>query len=578
MNPISSKKLRVHFMSGDGKGWALDEDRRQMRQALRGSVIETSLAQAEIIHTPFWQGLSSVAPEILKQKFVIAHADNPPFFYLKQPDFSWGQQIVNLWIARSQEAFEQFQRLKLPVEYIPYTIDSKLFFPIEDKKALRRKFGIPEDAYVIANFHRDSEGSDLTKPKVQKAPELFLAILKSLRERGCSFHVLLAGPRRNWLRKALAEEEMPFTFIGKQDVTGDDFGVNILKRSQLNELINAADLYLIPSRWEGGPQSVMEVAACRCKILSTPLGVAKDILEADSLYHSVDEAAECITKDQESNFLQSTVQPQWEKWRRFHTTVTLQEGLQKLYERLPEHLPKLEGKKSSLHFYIFQIFHVLRRWLRRTRKKSSPRAVGWYHELGKDSDLDHILLNVSKALSDENIKQHPARGQSIEIIGWPSKSLPSVKKGVQRLQWIVPQMGKENILPEALLVAPSVQDILNLRDAGCFQPAIVLPWPIATAKNFSEEPLVIAKEDRFASLEIWKAMMTGRPIVYPDHLAYYEQVFHAGFAFISEAALPEIIQRAREKALELRTLSKIPTLKESHHQFMQLLSILNLEK
>ncbi len=621
---MAPQKLNVHFMPGDGMGWALDEDQRQMRLALKGAVCESSLAQAEIIHTPFWQGLSGVAPEILKQRFVIANADNPPFFYLKQPDFSWGQQVVDLWIARSQEALEQFRALKLPVEYIPYTIDPELFFPISDKKALdllhnstanahcgvapvlasssigytlsrcapeapgtaspaansakrllRKRFGIPESAYVIANFHRDSEGGNLNTPKVQKAPELFLAILKELRQRGCSFHVLLAGPRRHWLRAALTQEGISFTFVGKQDVSGDDFGINILKRATLNELINAADLYLIPSRWEGGPQSVMEAAACRCKILSTPLGVAKDILEPASLYRSVEEAVNQIVKDQETGFLQSTVQPQWEKWHRSHTTVTLQEGLQGLYKKLPERLPQRQETASTMAHYRHQALHVLRRWFRRGGAKSPVRSIGWNHEIGKDSDLDNILLNVSSALRDWGVKQHPAKGSGLEIIGWPSEKLPPLKKGTQRLQWIVPQMGKEHFLPEALLVAPSVQDVLNLRAAGCFQPAVVLPWPIASAKSLSEEPLVVAQEDHFASLDIWKSMSAGRPIVYPNDSAYYEQVFHAGLSFQSEEELPQMIQKAREKALEFRSLAKVLTMRGAQGQLKQLISILN---
>ncbi|MEI6416305.1 MAG: glycosyltransferase family 4 protein [Verrucomicrobiota bacterium] len=575
---LDSRKLNVHFMPGDGKGWALDEDQRQMRLALKHVVRETSLAQAEIIHTPFWQGLSGVAPEILKQRFVIANADNPPFFYLKQPDFSWGQQVVDLWIARSQEALEQFRALKLPVEYIPYTIDSELFFPISDKKTLRKRFGIPESAYVIANFHRDSEGGNLNTPKVQKAPELFLAILKELRQRGCSFHVLLAGPRRHWLRAALVQEGISFTFVGKQDISGDDFGINILKRATLNELINAADLYLIPSRWEGGPQSVMEAAACRCKILSTPLGVAKDILEPASLYRSVEEAVNQIVKDQETGFLQSTVQPQWEKWHRSHTTVTLQEGLQGLYKKLPERLPQRQETASTMAHYRHQALHVLRRWFRRGGAKSPVRSIGWNHEIGKDSDLDNILLNVSSALRDWGVKQHPAKGSGLEIIGWPSEKLPPLKKGTQRLQWIVPQMGKEHFLPEALLVAPSVQDVFNLRAAGCFQPAVVLPWPMASAKSLSEEPLVVAQEDHFASLDIWKAMSAGRPIVYPNDSAYYEQVFHAGLSFQSEEELPQLIHKAREKALEFRSLAKVLTMRGAQGQLKQLISILNGKK
>ena len=169
--------LDVYYAPGDGMGWALDEDLRQIRSALDGTVRETDAAAADVIHTPFWQSLGMVAAPVLKQSFVIAHADNPPFFYLKQPEFAVGQTQVDLWVARSREAFDQFQRLQLPAEHIPYAIDPGLFFPISEKKALRREFGIPENAYVIANFHRDSEGADLGVPKVQKAPEFMLSLI-----------------------------------------------------------------------------------------------------------------------------------------------------------------------------------------------------------------------------------------------------------------------------------------------------------------------------------------------------------------------------------------------------------------
>jgi len=217
--------------------------------------------------------------------------------------------------------------------------------------------------------------------------------------------------------------------------------------------------------------------------------------------------------------------------------------------------------------------HVLRRWFRRVGIKSNLRSIGWNHEIGKDSDLDNILLHVSRALCEQKVKQHSARGRGIEIIGWPSEKLLPAKKGVQRLQWIVSQMNKEHFLPEALLVAPSVQDVVNLRAAGCFQPAVVLPWPITLAKQHSDEPFIVAPGDRFASLDIWKAMNAGRPIVYPRDSAYYEQVFHAGFSFQSEEELPQIIQKAREVASELRSLAKVPMLKEAQKNLKQLLFI-----
>ena len=562
---MSLKKLHVHFMPGDGKGWALDEDRRQMRQALSGLVHETSLAKAEIIHTPFWQGLSVVDPSILKKSFVIAHADNPPFFYLKQPEFLQGQEQVDLWVARSKEALEQFKLLRLPVEYIPYTIDEKLFFPMEDKKCLRKKFGIPENAYVIANFHRDTEGADLTTPKFQKAPELMLAILEALRARGSIFHVLLAGPRRHWLRRALTKADISFTFVGKGDVEGDDFGVNILDRSTLNELINAADLMLIPSRWEGGPQSVMEAAASRCKIVSTPLGLANDILEPISLYHSIAEAVDRIVEDQQYDVLQATLEPQWERWHQSHTIDSMSAGLQQLYKKLPT-LTSFQTKSAAPHSSWMQapqkqILYTLRK---RLGRKKVPSVVGWNHHIGKDRDLDEIFLSLGTILKSLNISIRAANGTGIEIVGWPTKELPSAKENCHRLQWITPSMPLSSILEDTLIIAPAVQDIVNLRGAGFLNPAMALSFPARVNEKeiYSEEPLLIEEGDVAASMKIWRAMTVGRPIVYPKKSAYYEQVFHGGFSYEDKKEIPMLLEIARKEALQLRMLARVPN-KES---------------
>ncbi|HLB33032.1 MAG: hypothetical protein A3F67_09740 [Verrucomicrobia bacterium RIFCSPHIGHO2_12_FULL_41_10] len=615
--------VRVHFMPGDGKGWALDEDRRQMRQALEGVVEESSLVHAEVIHTPFWQGLSAVAPEILKRAFVIAHADNPPFFYLKQPDFIWGQQVVDLWVARSKEALEQFRLLGMPVEYIPYTIDSELFFPITDKKALRKKFGLPEEAYIIANFHRDTEGVDLTTPKLQKAPELMVAILKKLKQRSIPFHVLLAGPRRHWMRQELQQEEIPYTFIGKDDIRllsklayadevqevdgaqnlsvqtssmvrvperrsnslaevefrkksikGDDFGINILDRSTLNELTNAADLYLIPSRWEGGPQSVMEAAACRCKVLSTPLGVAKDILEKESLFRTVSEAVDCITNDRQQNSLDATLQPQWERWHQSHTTQSMVEGLQRLYEKLsvnPSFQKKLQVQHEHPISWIgFQKKQLAYRLRQRLKVSSLPKEVGWNHQAGMNSDLDEILLGVGRMLRVFGISVRAATGHGIELIGWPTDDLCGAKENCRRVQWIVPQLTQDQLLEEAFLVTPSIQDVVNLRAKSFSQPALVISFPLR-GEGSSEKPLVVEESDQLASLKIWRAMVAGRPVIYPERSAYYEQVFHGGFPYKNSLELPTVIEAAKQSKEELQALTKLPTMSSAQEALRKLL-------
>lgn len=563
-------KPKVHFTPGDGKGWALDEDLRQTRIALRGRIRETSAAGAQIIHAPFWQNLGMVEPGILSRAFVIAHADNPPFFYVKQPEFALGQTWVDLWVARSTEALEQFQQLGLPAVHIPYTIDAGLFFPIADKKALRREFGIPEDAYVIANFHRDTEGADLKTPKFQKAPEMMVAILKRVRDAGVRVQVLLAGPRRHWIREELAREGIPFTFVGKTGITGDDFGINILSREKLNRLYNAADLHLVPSRWEGGPQSAMEAAACRIKQLCPSIGVARDILEPASIFTSAGEAARKILEDVNGGLLDATVEPQFERWKASHTTDTLVSELQKLYERLPENdsfQAKVSGASAGLlNSSLAQIAFTIKS---RTRHSRAPGEVRWNHLPGRNSELDEVMEKVRFFLEDSKIGLTNRHDTNVEIAGWP---IQDIKTPRRIFQWITPGFSPAEILPGATLVAPSVRDILNLRAIDIFNPAVAMAIPFS-GDNESSSPLVVDHEDRLASIRVWKALAGGRPVFHPQGLAYLEQVFWGGLEY-GNAENPTAKAGEIETG-EFQQLCKIPS---SHNAKASLIKLLSLEQ
>lgn len=561
-------RLKVHHTAGDGKGWALDEDLRQIRLALHGIVKEVSAPRAQVIHAPFWQNLAMVEPSILRRAFVIAHADNPPFFYVKQPEFAAGQSWVDLWLARSREALDQFHALNLPAIHIPYTIDPGLFFPIEDKKKIRREFGIPEDAYVISNFHRDTEGGDLRTPKFQKAPELMVSILKRVRDAGVPFHVLLAGPRRHWIREELAKEGIPFTFVGKAGVAGDDFGVNILSRERLNKLYNASDLYLIPSRWEGGPQSTMEAAACRCKVLSAPIGVSLDILEPSSIFQFAREAASQIMEDMHSGVLNSTIEPQFERWQKSHATPVMMRALRDLYNHLPEtesFQQKISGFRTSPFFDAWeQVKFTLRR---RTSLPRLPKVVRWNHLPGQNLDLDEIMAWVRETLEMWKVSFTNSTEAECDIAGW------TIQDGHSRrntFQFIVPGFPVEKLLPGATLVMPSVQDILNLRSLDISNPSVVLSTP-AMPDIDSSDPLLVHKGDRNASLRIFRALAAGRPVIYPNGFAYREQIFWAGLTYDEDPSVA--FQTAISDQIELRQQAKSIDPAAAQHALRKLISI-----
>ena len=66
------------------------------------------------------------------------------------------------------------------IVYIPFWVNSNIWFDIEDKETLRDKYSIPEKSFVVGSFQRDTEGSDLISPKLIKGPDRFIKIVHQI--------------------------------------------------------------------------------------------------------------------------------------------------------------------------------------------------------------------------------------------------------------------------------------------------------------------------------------------------------------------------------------------------------------
>ena len=292
----ASSSWAVHFAGGQEIKWALDEDLRWARRALDGHLRPTSRWRSHIVHAAWWPSAWLLGTEILREQKVVCFSDNAPSFYARQPEFHAVRPFIDKWIARSRQAIREFLNFGIHAEFAPYCVDPKVFFrlPAGDAgvQALRRQLGLPENSYVIGNFHSDTAftlGPD--RPKWQKGPDIFAEIVRQVREVEPATCVLLAGPRRHWLRQRLRDCGVPVFFVGR-NAAADDFGVNILDRSDLNRLYNLLDLCLITSRWEGGPHSILEACFAKTKLLSTRVGIAEDVLEEGSLFNTVARSGE----------------------------------------------------------------------------------------------------------------------------------------------------------------------------------------------------------------------------------------------------------------------------------------------
>jgi len=329
----------VHLAGAQNIAWALDEDLAWVKRSLDDRCRWTSLPRAKIIHAAWPAAIAAVRDSALRGKTIVCQADNPPAFYLSLGGFDRIARRVDLWIARSTEAEEQFRLLGLPVARVPYSVDPEIFRPLGDRENIRKSLGFSPDAFVIGNFHRDSEGSDLGKPKLQKGPDVFLDIARELHKRVPNMQVLLAGPRRHWLVNALRSAAIPVVFAGQEPGKSDDYPKNILSRARLNELYQALDVCVISSRWEGGPYSVLEALAAGCSVISTPLGTSRDVLPDECLFNAAERAVELLASAATSGSLENICSAAAAKAASTHGPAAVARALQDVYAELPDGSP-----------------------------------------------------------------------------------------------------------------------------------------------------------------------------------------------------------------------------------------------
>jgi len=152
---------------------------------------------------------------------------------------------------------------------IPLGVDLSIFMPAEEgeKEKIREEIGIPKEAVCIGSFQKDGEGwEEGSKPKLIKGPDIFCDIIEKIKDKYPLF-VLLTGPARGYVKNRL-----------------DDMGVDykhyyLDNYSDIPKYYKALDYYIISSRVEGGPKSVLECFATGIPFVTTRVGMVGDIIE-----------------------------------------------------------------------------------------------------------------------------------------------------------------------------------------------------------------------------------------------------------------------------------------------------------
>jgi glycosyltransferase involved in cell wall biosynthesis len=152
---------------------------------------------------------------------------------------------------------------------IPLGVNPSIFPPVTaaTRAAARQRFGIPPHARVVGSFQKDGVGwGDGNEPKRVKGPDVFLDVIDQLQSDVPDLFVMLSGPARGYVKAGLQRMGVPFAH---------DF---IADPRALAPLYHAIDVYVVPSRQEGGPKAILEAMAAGVAIVSTRVGQAMDLI------------------------------------------------------------------------------------------------------------------------------------------------------------------------------------------------------------------------------------------------------------------------------------------------------------
>ena len=196
------------------------------------------------------------------------------------------EEFVDAFHVISIETKEILMRLTTkPIYFLPLWVNQNIWFEKDNKSEIRKKYGFNSKQYLIGSFQRDTEGSDLVSPKLVKGPDIFLEIVNKLYEKNKNISIVLTGTRRQYIISELNKLKIPYKYFEMSEF------------SELNDLYNILDLYLVTSRLEGGPQAIVECGLIRTPVISTNVGIAKPVLPNKSIFdfQNIDTFFECST-------------------------------------------------------------------------------------------------------------------------------------------------------------------------------------------------------------------------------------------------------------------------------------------
>ena len=265
----------VIYLNKINEDWVVDRFRNEWYENNK-SISTGNIYRADLVWLiASWNWKKVSSRQLLKKKVLctVHHIDEDKFNEKEKEEFFKRDEYVDEYHVISKKTYQQVSKLtQKKITVLPFWVNRNIWYKIKNNKELKIKYNLKEESYLVGSFQRDSEGANPNQPKLSKGPDRFLEVVKDLNNKHKNLHIVLTGKRRDYLVNELKKYQINYSYFEMAN-----FGA-------INELYNCLDLYIVSSRYEGGPQSILECGVTKTPIISTDVGIASEILSSESIY------------------------------------------------------------------------------------------------------------------------------------------------------------------------------------------------------------------------------------------------------------------------------------------------------